>query len=130
MKTGDHFILNFELTLEIYNSFKQTFKDFNPLHTNEKYARERGFKDKIMYGNILNGFISYFIGEHLPMKNVLIYSQYIKFRKPVYLNDSLIFEATIDHYSKSVNAYEFRFNFRRKSKKVANGKIQIGILTA
>ena len=129
MEIGDCFILKFKITQEIYDSFKQTFEDYNPLHTNEQYAHAKGFKGRVMYGNILNGFISNFIGEHLPIKDVLIHSQSIDFRKPVYLNDSLNFDAIIDNYSESTNVYEFKFNFSKDSKKVASGRIQVGLMS-
>ena len=82
-----------------------------------------------MHGNILNGFLSYFIGECLPKKDVIIHSQEIQFKNPVYLNDELQFKATILDVYESVNTVEFKYEFRNvETKVVAKGKIQIGIL--
>ena len=77
MKEGDCFEARFTVTEETYLGFISLFKDKNPLHTDATFARLRGFDDKVMHGNILNGFLSYFIGECLPMKNVIIHSLFI-----------------------------------------------------
>ncbi len=124
---GDVFEEVFRVTDEAYLGFIQTFKDKNPLHTDEKFAIDKGFKGKVMHGNILNGFLSYFIGECLPTKNVIIHSQEIKFKNAVYLNDELQFKALITGVYESVNAIEFRYDFKNaEGKVVAKGIIQIG----
>ena len=128
-KEGDQFKETFSVTDKIYNGFIDIFNDKSPLHTIEKFAIKKGFKSKVMHGNILNGFLSYFIGECLPVKNVIIHSQIIHFKNPVYLNDTLNLEVKVSNISESVNAVEFNFVFKNSTlKSVAKGKIQIGIL--
>jgi len=56
----------FCVTQEVYKSFQDCCGDFNLLHTNESFAKEHGFRECVMYGNILNTFISYFVGMLLP----------------------------------------------------------------
>ena len=114
----------------IYNGFIAVFNDKNPLHTDERFATNKGFKGKVMHGNILNGFLSFFIGECLPTKDVIIHSQEIVFKNAVYLNDRLDFEAQVTGVFESVQAVEFKFSFKNDSAKVvAKGKFQIGLLT-
>ena len=128
-KTGDLFIEIFVITDKTYSGFIQLFKDENPLHTDEQFAKEKGFKGIVMHGNILNGFISYFIGECLPTKNVIIHSQEIQYKIPIYLNDKLKLEAEVTGIYESVNAVELKYNFTNSaSKTVAKGKVQIGLL--
>ena len=113
----------------IYKDFIALFNDNNPLHTDEAFAKQAGFSGKVMHGNILNGFLSYFIGECLPSKKVVIHSQEIQYNNPVYLNDMLQFEAIVSDIFESVNAIQFKFSFKNSSDKtVAKGKIQIGFL--
>lgn len=129
LKLYDKFEKTFNVSDKIYEGFILIFKDANPLHTDEQFAVKHGFKGKVMHGNILNGFISYFIGECLPVKNVIIHTQQIQFKNPVYLNDEIFFEATVSEVFESVNAFEFKFSFKNAdSKVVAKGKIQIGLL--
>lgn len=129
MNKGDLFTCPFTVNSEIYNGFISLFNDKNPLHTNSDYAVHKGFSGKVMHGNILNGFLSYFIGECLPVKEVLIQTQEIKFLKPVYLNDNLLLHAEVEDVHESVNTIVLKYYFENRDKvKVAKGKIQIGLL--
>jgi MaoC like domain. len=129
MNKGDLFTCTFKVSPDIYQGFISLFKDTNLLHTDEKFAVSKGFTSKVMHGNILNGFISYFIGECLPVKDVLIQTQEIKYLKPVYVNDQLTLHAEIEEVFESVNTINFKYFFENHDKvKVARGKIQIGLL--
>jgi 3-hydroxybutyryl-CoA dehydratase len=129
MKKGDKFEIDFIITNQVYDLFVSTFNDKNPLHISDEFAKQNGFKSKVMHGNILNGFVSYFVGECLPIKNVIIQTQEIKYFKPSYLNDNLKYEAEICDVFDSVNSFEIKFVFKNVEKqKVASGKINIGIL--
>ncbi|HEV8079378.1 MAG TPA: MaoC/PaaZ C-terminal domain-containing protein [Chitinophagaceae bacterium] len=128
MNVGDKIKLSFVVNETAYKGFISIFKDNNPLHTSKEYAISKGFKECVMHGNILNGFLSYFIGECLPTKDVIIHSQKIDFSKPVYLNDVLEFEAEVDEVFESVKVTRFKFYFKNsEGKKVAKGNIQIGL---
>lgn len=129
MTKGDIFENEFKINKNIYDGFIKLFSDKNPLHTDEVFAQSKGFKSRVMHGNILGGFLSYFIGECLPTKDVIIHSQEIKYIKPVYINELLSFNAEIIGIYKSVNVVEFKFYFENnESNKIAKGKIQIGII--
>jgi 3-hydroxybutyryl-CoA dehydratase len=129
MNVGDKFEEHFVIKQEIYQGFIEVFKDKNPLHTNKQFALEKGFNELVMHGNILNGFLSYFIGVRLPTRDVIIHSQEIQFKNAVYLNDELQFNAEVIGIYDSVNAIEFKYNFKNgESKIVAKGKFQIGLL--
>jgi acyl dehydratase len=128
-RINENFEHTFTVSQSIYQDFIQLFNDKNPLHTEESFAVKKGFKGRVMHGNILNGFISYFVGECLPTKNVIIHSQNIQFLNPVYLNDTVQFTATVAGVYESVAAVEFKFAFKNSELKiVAKGKIQIGLL--
>lgn len=121
--------LNFKVTEEVYNSFQLCSKDKNPLHTDEAFALSKGFTSCVMYGNILNAFLSYFIGECLPTKDVIIHSQEIQYKNPVYLNDQLNLQYVVDELYESVNVVIFKYKFKNQHNKVvAKGKIQIGLI--
>lgn len=82
-----------------------------------------------MHGNILNGFLSYFIGECLPVKTVVIQSQEIKFHKPVYLGDAVTLNAEVADFHESVRTAEIIFSFTNQQNiKVARGKMFIGLI--
>ena len=128
-KIGDEFNSKFKISKDIYDGFVNIFNDKNPMHVDLVFAKNHGFSGKVMHGNILNGFISYFIGEQLPVKNIVILTQSINYSNPVYLNDILNFKALVFEIYESVNVINFKFNFtNHKSVVVAKGKVQIKIL--
>tara|TARA_B110000003_G_C16581186_1_gene508157 strand:+ start:270 stop:665 length:396 start_codon:yes stop_codon:yes gene_type:complete len=125
-KVGDEFNAKFKISKDIYDGFVNIFNDKNPMHVDLDFAKNHGYSEIVMHGNILNGFISYFIGELLPIKNIVILSQNIKFSNPVYLNDLLQFNASVFEIYESVNVINFKFSFiNQKNIKVAKGKVQI-----
>ena len=123
----------YRVTPDVYYSFQRCSNDFNPLHTDRLYANKKGFAEQVMYGNILNAFVSHFVGMLLPTREVMIQSQDISIHKPVYLNDEILLEASIDDVSEAVNIINYKLKFRRltegKSELVAKGHVQIGLLT-
>ncbi|KXH83020.1 MaoC/PaaZ C-terminal domain-containing protein [Chryseobacterium kwangjuense] len=126
LRENQEFRHRFKVDDRVYNGFISVFEDRNALHTDEEFAKGKGFPSKVMHGNILNGFLSYFIGELLPTEDVMILSQTINFKNPVYLNDVLNFEAILTDQSEAVRVNTFAFKFINESlKTVASGKIQI-----
>ena len=119
----------FTVSSEVYRAFQECSGDFNPLHTDEEFARSKGFPDKVMYGNILNVFVSTLVGECLPTKDVMIQSQELQFKRPVFMNDELTATMNVESVHESVNTVIFKFSFRNQCQKVvAKGKVQIGII--
>ncbi|MBB4806619.1 acyl dehydratase [Chryseobacterium defluvii] len=130
LKLNQKFQHQFKVDESTYNSFLHIFDDWNSLHVDDEFARSKGFKAKVMHGNILNGFLSYFIGELLPSEEVMIISQSINYKNPVYLDDILNFEAVVADQSEAVKVNTFKFRFINTDNKiVASGKIHIKELT-
>jgi acyl dehydratase len=126
---NESFEKEFTVSNDVYSGFIRLFQDRNPLHTDQAFAIGKGFRGVVMHGNILNGFLSYFIGEMLPVKNVIIHSQEINYKKPVYLNDTLKLKAAVKEIHESVNVVMFKFRFFNQANEiVAKGNIQVGIL--
>jgi acyl dehydratase len=125
-KLDDLFEQKFKISKDLVDDFIKLSGDKNPLHTNDKIATEKGFKSKVVQGNLQNCFISYFIGECLPVKDVIILYQDINFKKPVYLNDILFLKAKIIGIFESVGLIEFNYKFINQSNEIiSNGIIKI-----
>ena len=129
MKKGDTFCYMFHVTEEVYRGFISVFKDENRLHMDDAFARSRGFREKLMHGNILNGFLSFFVGGCLPTQDVIIHTQEITYNNPVYLNDVLKLHVQVVEFFDSVKAVELKFHFANEAgQKVAKGKMQLGLI--
>jgi 3-hydroxybutyryl-CoA dehydratase len=127
---GQVFTQDFLVNEHVYHHFIQAFNDTNPLHTDAAFAKKHQFNSVVMHGNILGGFLSYFVGMALPTPNVMIYSQQMNFKKPVFMNDKLLLEAKVKGLYESVNVVEFKYKFFKTEERlmVAEGNLQIGIL--
>ena len=125
---GDKFTEHFVVSKSIQEGFIYMFGDRHRLHTDAPYAIARGFRSEVMHGNILNGFLSYFVGMCFPVPEVIILSQEIKFQRPVYLDDKLALEVVIHDVHHSVNVVELSCKFRNvaDNKTVASAKVSVG----
>ena len=122
-------VKTFTVTLEVYHSFQNITGDMNPLHTDKSFALSKGFPECVMYGNILNGFISTMIGMCLPTPNIMIATQNINFKKPVYLNDKLECKMQVEDVFESVDTVGLKFSFKNENGIiVAKGHVQIIML--
>lgn len=63
--------------------------DFNPAHINEVVSEKGFFKKRIAHGMLTASLISTVLGCHLPGPGTIYLSQDLKFRKPVYLGDTI-----------------------------------------
>lgn len=129
MEVGRSFELDFEITEQLWSGFIHLFRDRNPLHTDEAFAQKKGFKGKVMHGNILNGFLSYLIGEQLPTRDVIIHKQTISFHKPFFLGDQIRLNAEVTAYHDVLQVVSLKYAYHNQSEEmIAKGTVQIGII--
>ena len=103
--------MTYHVSQEVYDVFQKCSADMNPLHTNMEFANKKGFPERVMYGNILNGFVSHFVGMALPSPDVMIQTQDIQYRKPVYLGDEISIKAVPEDISEAVQIVNFKLKF-------------------
>lgn len=128
IKEGTTFIHEFRITKETTDLFIEISQDRNPLHVDDNFSISKGFKSKVIHGNIQNCFLSYFVGEIFPIKEVVILSQTIKFKNPVYENDILFFESKTVNFIESIKVYEFKFKFMNSTNIVSQGNLMIKVI--
>ena len=125
---GTTFIHEFKVTKETTDLFIEISQDRNPLHVDNNFSISKGFKSKVVHGNIQNCFLSYFVGEIFPIKEVVILSQTIKFKNPVYENDILFLESKIVNFIESIKVYQFKFKFKNSTSIVSQGNLMIKVI--
>ncbi|MBQ3673306.1 MAG: hypothetical protein IJQ84_05850 [Paludibacteraceae bacterium] len=127
-----HMECTYKVTEDVYKAFQVVSGDMNPLHTNVDFAKGKGFSECVMYGNILNCFLSHFVGMALPSDDVMIQTQDIQYHKPVFLNDEIKLIAEVEEYSEAVRIINYKLKFYRmnaeKPQLVAKGHVQIGLI--
>lgn len=88
--------------------------DLNPIHLDEKYAQESIFGKKICHGMLIAGYISNVIGTQLPGPGTIYLSQNIKFKKPIYLNDTVSVEIVVKNIDYKKNTVTLQTNVKNQ----------------
>ena len=112
------------------NSFAQLSGDYSSLHMDNDYALSAGFdKGRVVHGVLLLAFASQLIGMYLPGKRALIQSMSSQFRRPTYINDTLIFKASVTQYSKENHVLILNISVINKQTEAVHATIksQVGI---
>jgi acyl dehydratase len=82
-------LLSFTVTEFMHRAFKEMTGDISPIHLSANYAKEKGFKDVLVYGMLTASFYSTLVGVYLPGKYGIFQKCDISFNKPVYIGDTL-----------------------------------------
>lgn len=118
-----------EITLEDLQNFEKLSRDSNPLHCDEDYARERGFPGRVVYGLLLNSFISSLIGMMLPGKYALILNINSNFRKPAFVGDKLEIIGEVTEKLESIKSLVVKFKIiNQKKEELSDGAVRVKLL--
>lgn len=93
---GDRIEKKVLITAEMVSSFVGLSGDKNPIHVDEEYAKASPFKQKIVPGILVAGFISAVIANDLPGPGTIYLNQNLNFVKPVYIGSYITVEVSID----------------------------------
>lgn len=117
------------ITEAMMSNFLEITQDTNPLHQDKKFAKEKGFSDKVVYGMLTASFISTLGGVFLPGRDCLIQSVEIKFVKPVFVGDTLTIYGKVTEIHETVQQVEIKVTIiNQEDKKVVKGKLKVGFL--
>lgn len=108
-----------EFTIGMSASYEQTITDAdiknfagisgdkNPVHMSDEYAEKSKFKKRIAHGLMSASYFSALFGTKLPGEGCVYVSQNLKFRKPIYIGDTVKAIVTI----KDIDAKKHRLFF-------------------
>lgn len=77
-------------------TFAQISGDDNPIHVDEEYAKNSAFGKRIVHGMFSAALISAVAGTKLPGYGGVYLSQELKFRKPIFIDDTVVTKLTIE----------------------------------
>ena len=117
------------VTADMLKQFCQMTGDVNPLHTDETFAKEKGYESNVAYGMLTASFLSTLAGMYLPGERSLIHSVESKFTKPVYVGDTLTISGQVTECNEMFSVFTMKTTIvNQKGEKVLRGKMQVGIL--
>lgn len=69
--------------------FGEITNDYNPAHFDSEYAKGTIFKKRISHGMLVGSLFSKVFGIDLPGRGSIYLSQSLRFRRPVYFEDTI-----------------------------------------
>lgn len=119
----------FVVTDEDMERFALLSGDRSAIHTDDRFAKMSGFRERIVYGGILLAKLSGCLGGHLPGNLGVSLGWKIDYRAPLYIGEVAVFQAEPKSFSASVRVLEISFTIRRGGIKIATGSAQSRILS-
>jgi 3-hydroxybutyryl-CoA dehydratase len=92
---GDSGSITKTITNEELIQFAKLTGDVNPIHFDDEYAKTTQFQGRIVHGMLVASYISTVLGTKLPGKDTIYLSQYVQFKRPVKIGDTLTITATV-----------------------------------
>ncbi len=125
---GQAFSFTVSLTTADVERFAQLSGDINPLHMDDDFARQRGFRGRVVHGLLLAGYLSKMVGVYFPGKHAVLHSVNINFLSPVYINDTINIECTVHQISVSTETLILKVVMKSMDGNtvVMRGKVQVG----
>lgn len=116
------------VTEEMMKNFLALSGDENPLHTDENFARENGFKSRVVYGMLTASLYSCLAGVWLPGKYCFLHSVHTDFLSPVFVGDVLTVEGKIIEKHDTFRQIVVKAVIRNQDgKKVSKARIEAGV---
>ncbi|MDR2409136.1 MAG: MaoC family dehydratase N-terminal domain-containing protein [Bacteroidales bacterium] len=120
--------LSFIVTKSMHDSFTKITGDISPVHLSAEYAKEKGFKDVLVYGMLTASFYSTLVGVFLPGKYAIFQKCEVSFNKPVYIGDTLSLSGTISDIHYALKRITIKAAIRNQYKeKVSSATLIVGI---
>ena len=125
---GKEFSFEKKISSSDVNMFAKLTGDNSPLHMEDQFARERGFKGRVVHGGLLVGCISQLVGVHFPGTNSIIQTLDIKFSHPAYIGDLLKIHSIIDQISESMGTIILKLAITNQNtgQVLLKSKVQVG----
>ncbi len=119
IRVGDQASFEVVLTDEMASLFIELSGDNNLLHTDESFARQKGFAGRVAQGMMLVSFFSRLVGKNFLGNNNLYVSQSAKFRQPVVVGEKIIVSGVVKGKVESIKTLTIETIIRHNQGEVA-----------
>lgn len=111
------------------DKFLSISNDNNPLHTDREYAKNKGFKGRVVYGLLTSSFYSTLVGVYLPGEYCILHGIDIQFSKPVYVDDCLRVSGKVAYINEAYKQVEIKAQIiNQHNEKISKSTIKVGII--
>lgn len=95
---GDSATRSLEITDAAIRGFADIVGDHNPVHLDDDYAATTPFGKRIAHGVLVGSVISAALANDLPGAGTIYLGQSFKFKKPVFIGDTVTATLTVTSY--------------------------------
>lgn len=129
IKIGLTETFDMKINSSMMDKFLDISNDINPLHTDENYAKDKGFAGRVIYGLLTSCFYSTLVGVYLPGKYCILQGIDIQFSKPVYIGDELKITGKVSYINQAYKQIEIKATIvNQENKKVSKATIKAGVM--
>jgi 3-hydroxybutyryl-CoA dehydratase len=106
-------------------AFAKISGDCNPVHLDEDYAKNSKFKKRIAHGLMTASYFSAIFGTKIPGEGCVYVSQSLNFKRPVYINDTVVAMVTVTKIDLIKRRVFFKTVCKVKNKIVTDGEAEL-----
>ena len=123
-------VVEFEQTIteDLVDKFAEITGDYNPLHTDQKYASTTQFKERVVHGMLIASFISTLVGMYCPGKRSLYLTQTINFRSPLKINKKVKIKGEVKQKFDSLKMILIKTTIFNENTIIINGEAKVKII--
>ena len=108
--------------------FSELSGDYNPLHVDDSYATTAGFGKRVVHGFFLGSLVSQLVGMRLPGKYALLMRESLEFKKPAFIDETIVITGTIVAKSEATKIIELSINITRGGETITTGSAYARVL--
>ena len=116
------------VTQENQELFLKLSGDINPLHTDQAYALQEGYRDCLVYGMCTASFYSTLVGVYLPGEACLFHECNMSWPRPVYIGDKLTVTGRVTELDERFHQVKIKaFITNQNGEKVSRATLVVGV---
>lgn len=128
IKVGDTTSFSRTVTEQDVTDFARLSGDYNPLHTDERYAQTTKFGKKVVHGMFLGALISRLLGMELIGKRCLFLNHDLQFKNPAFIGDTVMVNGEVKSKSESTKILDIWVEIRRGKDLLASSEIKVQMI--
>ena len=114
-----------KITADDIQRFAEVSGDFNPLHMSDEYAATTMFEKRIAHGALTASYISGILGNNLPGPGAVFVGLNMRFRRPVYIGDTVTARAEVAEKIDRGNRIVLKIECVVDGKRVITGEAEV-----
>jgi|AraplaMF_Col_mMF_1032025.scaffolds.fasta_scaffold00014_93 3-hydroxybutyryl-CoA dehydratase len=105
--------------------FAELSGDFNPLHIDDAFAREKKFEGKVVYGALIIAKVSRLIGMELPGQDSVWTNVNFQFNRPLYVGQAATLEGVVTTLSEATGFVELKLTLKVDGRTLGKGTAEV-----